>query len=135
MPPSRSRSSRGCGPVGLRRGRGWAAAGRDGQLALLRLAAEVGEGRAPPPPALAFFCSCTKTAMVWPSVTATRCTDAEIGKARVLRRRRPSKRAQDLARLGLDLLLLAAADVGDDVVGDVERGDARDSRRRRGPAA
>jgi hypothetical protein len=32
--------------------------------------------------------------------------------------------AQDASRLGLDLLLLAAADVGDDVVLDVERGDA-----------
>ena len=61
--------------------------------------------------------------MVWPSVTATRCTDAEIAKGAMLEGA-VGEAAQDAPRLGLDLLLLAAADVRDHVVGDVQRGDA-----------
>ena len=71
----------------------------------------------------------TKTAMVWPSDDGHAVDGGGDAERRRRRKRRSSKRPRILRGSRLDLLFLAAADVGDDVVGDVQGGDARDSRR------
>ena len=67
---------------------------------------------------------------MWPSTTSTRLHWAEMtmGARTILS---PSKVAEDLAGLGLDLLLLAL-DEGDDVGDRVEGGDARVARAAQG---
>ncbi len=97
--------------------------GRGGKAALLRLAR--GSRRRPGRPLPAWPCGgCgRRRPCVWPSETATRWTEAEMRNVGV-HEGAVDEAPQDLAGLGLDLLLLAAADERDDVVGHVHGGDA-----------
>src|SRR5437773_1508996 len=94
MPPSRSRSSRGWGRSGASRTwMGWrGAVGRCRSCGSPRNSARARAASA----ALAFRSRRAKTAIVWPSLTATRCTEAEIAKGagtNVLPSNRPRMRS------------------------------------------
>src|SRR5262249_55690210 len=78
MPPSRSRSSRGCGRSGA--SRTWI--GRRGAEGSSRSCGspENEASTRTASAALAFRARRRKIAIVWPSTTGTRCTEAEMGK-------------------------------------------------------